>query len=227
MHSQPAFDGEFCVVIVIIVVACAAVAYGVLEHFNLRRRKSLLHETREFNKKYMDSSDWNENNFTYYTDGKRALRAMLMFRIKCVQKYVDFYMHVDCPPGAPSHIANVYGATSAPWRVPLLMEGYAPTSFGYQPPLAVKTRVWLYMEILILDDSAIGVRDSKFFYFCYINGSWDQSLEYFFRMYQLCLLSPRLCDAWDRQHFSIQRSRPAEHPSFVIEARNYALTLCP
>ena len=226
MHPQPAFDGEFGVVIVVIVVACAAVAYGVLEHFSLRRRKALLHETREFNSQYTNSRSWDDTGFRYYEDGKHALRAMLMFRVKCVQQYVDFYMHVDCPPGAPPRIANVYGAISTPWHGPLLMEAYAPSSFCYKPPLAVKTRAWLYLEILILDDHAIGVHDSKIFYFCYINESWEQSMEYFFRMYQLCLLNPRLGDAWDRQHFSLQPSRPAEHPSVVVEARNYALTLC-
>lgn len=58
----------------------------------------------------------------------------------------------------------------------------------------------IYVELCIADEDLV-VIDSKVFNFKYINDSWEQSMEYFFDSYRLCLGHYRLYDEWDHQYF--------------------------
>lgn len=118
--------------------------------------------------------------------------AMDKYRVGSDDKFIDFYMRMHDTPEA-----NVY---------------------RHMPTIAKKELI--YMEILILDEHKIVIKSSKVFSFYYINSSWEESMQYFFRCYCQCLAYYRLCDAWDTTHFYV---RPSDIAAEII--RRYTLSL--
>ncbi len=200
--SQPAFDGEFGILIAGICVALAVAVYGIA-HFRAKRRWNVLaQEIQSFNDVRTEIRYGYDAMKHYHIGYKHAVLEGLE------AQYIDFYMRIQCPEDNSDSRRN--------------RNVYVP-NLPYPRPLTRCEEIC--MEMLILDHRGIAIQDAKVFVFYYINSSWAESMDYFFSMYQSCLLYHWRCDPWDTSFFHLLPSMLKDHPDIIGKYRQHVLAL--
>lgn len=165
--SQPAFDGEFGVLLAAIAVLITVSIYAVAHCRAKARWKALAKEIAEFNQRTPEAKKLHALMKDYYIECKD------LFQAPCI----DLHVRATRPLDDCSVKSNVYGE-------------------GAPAPGRFERCEKLYLEILILDSRGVAIVNSKIFVFYYINSSWHQSLDFFFRFYRVRLMYYWLCDSW-------------------------------